>query len=220
MFVKKLLLLSLLFTSSVFAQEPENLSLLKDELVRYHDSGEYAYDISHVIAQARDYLQRRIIDNKKLAEPKRLAIVLDIDETSLSNYALMRDYDFSNSERHGAWGHLDKPTATVITPTRQLYEFAQQHDVAVFFITGRNIDFKNATISNLKQEGYETWTGLYLSPKGYDEHSIANYKIESRKKIADAGYDIVVNIGDQYSDLKGGYADRTYKLPDPFYFVP
>ncbi|MDQ0403073.1 hypothetical protein J2S50_001622 [Streptomyces sp. DSM 40167] len=30
---------------------------------------------------------------------------------------------------------------------------------------------------------------------------------------------IVANVGDQYSDLRGGHADRTYKLPNPTYFV-
>jgi hypothetical protein len=30
----------------------------------------------------------------------------------------------------------------------------------------------------------------------------------------------VANFGDQYSDLKGGYADRTFKLPNPNYFLP
>jgi len=33
----------------------------------------------------------------------------------------------------------------------------------------------------------------------------------------DQGYAIVVNIGDQMSDLDGGFAERTFKLPNPFY---
>jgi hypothetical protein len=27
-------------------------------------------------------------------------------------------------------------------------------------------------------------------------------------------------FGDQFSDLKGGHADRTFKMPDPNYFLP
>jgi len=27
-------------------------------------------------------------------------------------------------------------------------------------------------------------------------------------------------MGDEMSDLDGGFAERTYKLPNPFYFVP
>ncbi len=46
------------------------------------------------------------------------------------------------------------------------------------------------------------------------------YKSGTRKHIEDdLGYEIIANFGDQYSDLDGGYADRTYKLPNPTYFV-
>jgi hypothetical protein len=45
------------------------------------------------------------------------------------------------------------------------------------------------------------------------------FKTEVRRKLTAQGYIIVVNIGDQYSDLNGGYAERTYKLPNPFYLI-
>jgi hypothetical protein len=45
------------------------------------------------------------------------------------------------------------------------------------------------------------------------------YKSGTRKHIESLGYDIVANFGDQYSDLDGGYADKTFKLPNPTYFV-
>ena len=41
-----------------------------------------------------------------------------------------------------------------------------------------------------------------------------------RKEITQQGYDIVFSIGDQQSDLVGGYSDKTYKLPNPYYFIP
>ena len=34
------------------------------------------------------------------------------------------------------------------------------------------------------------------------------------------GYDIVANFGDQFSDLNGGFADTTFKIPNPNYFLP
>jgi acid phosphatase len=34
-----------------------------------------------------------------------------------------------------------------------------------------------------------------------------------------AGRTIIANIGDQMSDLNGGYAERTFKLADPFYLI-
>ena len=33
------------------------------------------------------------------------------------------------------------------------------------------------------------------------------------------GYRIIANVGDQESDLTGGGADRSFKLPNPFYFI-
>lgn len=46
------------------------------------------------------------------------------------------------------------------------------------------------------------------------------YKSGVRAHIEDLGFDIVGNFGDQYSDLEGGFADRTFKLPNPNYFLP
>jgi hypothetical protein len=34
------------------------------------------------------------------------------------------------------------------------------------------------------------------------------------------GYTIIANMGDQFSDLEGGFSERTYKLPNPFYYIP
>jgi acid phosphatase len=41
-----------------------------------------------------------------------------------------------------------------------------------------------------------------------------------RRKIAGQGYTIILNMGDQESDLAGGYAEKTFKLPNPVYFLP
>jgi len=46
------------------------------------------------------------------------------------------------------------------------------------------------------------------------------YKSGVRAHIEDLGYEIVGNFGDQFSDLKGGFADKTFKLPNPNYFLP
>lgn len=35
-----------------------------------------------------------------------------------------------------------------------------------------------------------------------------------------AGFRIIVNVGDQESDLAGGHAERAFKLPNPFYIIP
>jgi hypothetical protein len=46
------------------------------------------------------------------------------------------------------------------------------------------------------------------------------YKSLTRQHIESLGYDIVANFGDQFSDLNGGFADKTFKIPNPIYFLP
>ena len=50
--------------------------------------------------------------------------------------------------------------------------------------------------------------------------STVEYKAATRKHIQDSGETIVLNIGDQYSDLQGGYSMYTAKLPNPTYYLP
>jgi predicted secreted acid phosphatase len=46
------------------------------------------------------------------------------------------------------------------------------------------------------------------------------YKSATRQYIESLGYDIVANFGDQFSDFSGGFEDKTFKLPNPSYFLP
>jgi hypothetical protein len=46
------------------------------------------------------------------------------------------------------------------------------------------------------------------------------YKSGVRAYIESLGYTIVGNFGDQYSDLLGGFSVKTFKMPNPNYFLP
>ncbi len=69
------------------AGQPRNLSGLKSQLVYYECSGAYSRDISRVIDTAIAYVTKRAKTGTKLA------LVLDIDETSLSNWDEMKAND-------------------------------------------------------------------------------------------------------------------------------
>jgi hypothetical protein len=43
---------------------------------------------------------------------------------------------------------------------------------------------------------------------------VAAFKTAQREEIEDDGYTIIENIGNNTTDLTGGYAEKTYKLPD------
>ncbi len=215
------LLLAALLSISYIAEaspEPGNLSFVKNELKTYHDSGKYSDDISRTVNQAMSYLRFRVNQNDRLTNPKKLAIVLDIDETSLSNYNDMLRLNFGGTpkdvDRAEGAGH-----DPAIEQTLALYNFAKQHHIAVFFITGRHPDIRQNTITNLTATGFKDWEDLYMKPADYNKKSVVPFKSHVRKEIAAKGYDIVLNVGDQESDLKGGYSDMAFKLPDPYYYI-
>lgn len=213
-----LLLLSLTLTSVIsFAKEPQNLAVLKQQVIRYHDSGEYEKDIANVTRQAMRYLKMRL-DNP-VPDAKKPAIILDIDETALSNYPSMFKLNFGGTleeiRQAETQGNDD-----VIAPTLKLYQFAKAHHVAVFFITGRLESERDITVKNLKAVGYNDWDGLTLRSDEYKNAPASVYKSAIRKDLSQKGYDIMLNIGDQKSDLTGGYADKNFKLPNPYYFIP
>ncbi len=203
--------------------QPLNLGQLKNQLYFYACSGAYDRDLNTVLAGARAYVAERAAH---VAKP---AIVLDIDETSLSNLPVELADDFAYLQNIPCVPDMSKPCgfnnwelegrAKAIDGTLALFKTAKQHHAAVFFITGRHENEKAATEKNLKEAGFEGYDGLVLR-QGHDNMTVAQYKSGERAKIAEEGYTIIVNAGDQESDLAGGYAERAYKLPNPFYYIP
>jgi acid phosphatase len=176
----------------------------------YHDSGAYERDLATVDRLARSYLERRL---KARHRPRRPALVLDIDETSLSNYAGLTASGFIAS---GTTVDVVSGTGTAIAPTLQLFDAARRRHVAVFFITGRPGVLRSITETNLRSAGYKGWAGISFSSGG----STIAYKSRERARIERRGYTILANVGDQESDLAGGHAKRAFKLPNPFYLIP
>lgn len=215
-FLPGALLLQLLFAPTLLGQQIEeipDLVAFKQAVKAYHDSGRYEEDIRQVVRQASAYLQGRLGGGGKLA------IVLDIDETSLSNWPQLVNIDFGFfGSAWNAW--VDKGEAWAIGPTLDLFNYARSQGVAVFFITGRTQSQSQATEENLRKAGYDGWAAITYVADGTSYSFAASYKSAARKAIAEQGYTIVLSIGDQQSDLSGGYAERGFKLPNPFYLIP
>lgn len=180
----------------------------------YHDSGAYERDLATVDGAARAYISQRLAAARTRPRRGRPALVLDIDETSLSNYAdlSVRNFDASALAVSAVAAH-----GVAIGPTLRLYRYAIAHRVAVFFVTGRPPGIDSITKSNLRKAGFNRgWTALYEKPVNA---GVERFKSSTRAAIRRRGYDILANVGDQQSDLDGGNADRAFKLPDPFYFI-
>jgi acid phosphatase len=208
-------------TRPLIPQEPPNLSKLKTRLIAYHNCtgghGCYTSELDRQSDLAIAILRRRA-DRAKPDE--KLALVLDIDETALSNWDEETQDDFGYIAKD--WNDwVAKKQAPAIAGTLRLYKEAVAHGVSVFFITGRGEAQRQATADNLKSAGYDRWAGLALRGPHPKEQSTTEYKSGERKKIVDAGYQIILNVGDQLSDLNGNpHAERSVKLPNPFYYIP
>jgi acid phosphatase len=190
-----------------------NLQSVKDQIETYHDSGAYVKDIARVDQEAADYLSATAG-----SQPKP-AMVFDIDETTLTNWQTMKDTDFGWVEP--IWNEwVKKAQAPAIEPSLALFRTAREKGVTCFFVTGRRSDQRAETEQNLQAVGYVGYQGVFCRPLDDKRPSMASYKTDCRRRLWEQGWHIVANIGDQFSDLEGGYADRTFKLPNPMYFVP
>ena len=216
-FIALACLLSSLFPIIGLAEEPTNLAVIKKQLMQYHDKGQYEADINSVNKEALQYLKQRVQEAN--FNSKKPAIVLDIDETALSNYQDMVKLNFGGTLKE-ILDNEDKGTDPVIQSTLALYQYAKTNNIAVFFLTGRFEYERKPTEMNLQNAGYKNWEKLILRDGEYKHAPAAKYKTAIRKQLVNQGYDIVLNMGDQYSDLVGGYADKTFKLPNPYYFIP
>jgi len=209
------------FSTAAAAERIENLDTLKTELKQYHDCackcGCYAHDLDAQANRAIAFLRRRA------AHPKageKLALILDIDETTLSNYQELVKLDFGfNKAAFDAWALSAQ--APAIPGTLRLFQEAKRLGVAVFFITGRTEDERDATARNLRNQGFEGWQQLTLRNQAQAKQTAEKYKSAVRAQIVAQGYTLALNVGDQWSDLKGTpEAEYNVKYPDPFYYIP
>jgi len=191
-----------------------NLGVAKNLCRDYCRSPLYKEEVQFVVAQAKEYLESRL----QMPMEGRPAIVFDIDETLLSNLPYMDEMDFAyQTPQWNAW--IDRGVAPPLEAVRDLYRFARAKGVAILLLSQRTQMQRMQTENNLRQAGYEDWTELVLKEAGNQQPAV-NFKTEHRKRLTLSGFRILVNLGDQDSDLQGGYAESTFKLPNPMYWVP
>ncbi|MGZ4476389.1 MAG: HAD family acid phosphatase [Nocardioides sp.] len=143
-------------------------------------------DVGVALHGANRYLDARAAK----ADPRTLAIVLDIDNTSIQTH-----YDW----------------ARPVYRTRRVAAHAAALGMHVFFVTGR---FKRdlAMIDPVLRKGGFRYDKVFGRRAG---EGLVHEKSRHRTRITRAlGLTIVADIGNNTSDLTGPYTGRTYKLPD------
>jgi predicted secreted acid phosphatase len=184
----------------------------RDNGISYAKTEEYKKEFDSAVADARRACEQYLKDNPGATD---MAVVSDIDETLLDNrdhFTTVKEFDW---DKFVHW--VNEAKAPNLQPTANFLQWARKKGFAVFFVTGRPEELRGATIKNLVRNGIG-YDGLYLRPPG-DKRSAIEIKTEYRKQIEKLGFKIVVNIGDQVSDLVGGYAIDCEKLPNRIYFI-
>lgn len=150
--------------------------------------GIWIADVTAVTDQASAYLASRLPDPS--IKP---AIVLDIDNSALET----------------AYGGPFPPaTKPVLTLAKQAHDAG----AAVIFVTARPEFLSWLTELNLAVAGYPN-DGMYMRQL-LDFSGAQDLKTGARTLIEQDGYTIVANIGNNDTDLAGGHAERSFKLPD------
>ncbi|MBZ4322715.1 HAD family acid phosphatase [Streptomyces huiliensis] len=155
------------------------------------DYAAWQRDVRAAVDRATPYVRERTAR----ARTEKQAVVLDIDNTSLET-------DF----------HWTYPTPAV-APVRDLVRYAHERGAAVFFVTARPRLLGSLTEDNLKRVGYPV-DGLSVRRLPDLFRDVSAYKTAERAKIEAKGYKIIANIGNNTTDLSGGHAELTVKLPD------
>ncbi len=200
-----------------------------DEVVTYYEK-QYEHDANRIGRRARAALRKEVKRGTAQADSRKPAIMFDIDDTALSLYECEKaGGDFGNTPLIGCVVGAGVETTTGtgkglprIQPVFRLFQLARRLEVSVFFITGRPSSAAQISRQNLRAQGYTGPFELttYPSPVPAVGVPLTPYKSGERARIEREGHEIVLNIGDQLSDLRGGYANRKFLMPNPMYFTP
>jgi hypothetical protein len=181
---------------------------------RFFQSGAWARETNRVIKRATASLRASV---RRSSDPSRLVAVFDIDDTALSTYNCMKAGGFTQVRLVSCV--LSGPLPA-IAQTRQLFSLAQRLRVRVAFITGRPESVRSLTLTALHTAGYAGQFQLVMRPANDMRSSVVPYKSSARNALQRGGRRVVINVGDQRSDLAGGFAQHRFKLPNPMYTTP
>ena len=143
------------------------------------------------VSKAMDGSQR-YVDRRAAQGGKRLAVNLDIDNTSLASH-----YDYGT------------PVRTVLNFARN----AHQDHVAILFNTGRVVG--DGRIARARRQlvaaGYHV---TEMCGRSSSSEGLAHSKQRCRRHFADEGYTILANVGNRATDFSGHGYERAFRLPN------
>ena len=131
---------------------------------------------------------------------KKMAIVMDLDETVLDNSPyngwLIENNKTYNAESWTEWCNLAK--AELVPGALEFIEKAKNQGIKIMYISNRSVDDLEATISNLQNSGITVDRSDVLLKTENSE------KIKRREQVM-GSYNIVMLIGDNLADFTDAF---------------
>jgi ethanolamine-phosphate cytidylyltransferase len=138
-------------------------------------------------------------------------IVLDIDEVCLCDLMYFNLIDFDSGSYSFNDGIIPKVEQSV-----GMFDSLHKNNIKYAFITGRRDYIRDITIKNLEIEKMDEYIELYTVPDDFIG-SISTYKETCRIDLTKKGYNIIATIGDQVSDINGGFSGTPFLIYNPYY---
>ncbi|MDH3267651.1 MAG: hypothetical protein OEM46_02235 [Ignavibacteria bacterium] len=213
-FLTHTLILSLslaLFFACDKNDKPVNLSLAREEVKQYYESGMFDRELDGVISEAKIEFDQMDIKNNSV-------VIFDVDETALDNYGLAEQMGFGYVyEMNKKWNAEMK--APAIPKIKELYDFLLAKGAKIIFLTGRNFPEYEVTFQNLKNAGYTVFDTLITQIGDEKKMKALEFKSSKRIWLTENGYEIIGTVGDQWSDLEGLYHGVQIKIPNYLYLI-
>ncbi|XP_031247492.1 acid phosphatase 1 [Pistacia vera] len=185
----------------------------------YMIGGQYDRDVELIVEQILSYVNEIVVSDDGMD-----AWILDVDDTCISNVFYYRGkrygcdpYDPSGFKAWALKGGCPSIPAMLV-----LFSKLVEGGFKIILVTGRDeATFGEVTRENLRNQGFSGYEKLIMRSESDRGKTAVAYKSGIRKQLMEEGYRIWGNVGDQWSDLQGEYVgNRTFKIPNPMYFVP
>ncbi len=191
------------------SDKPVNLSVARESVKEYYESGEFDEELDNVIREAKDKFS-------KVEFTENAVVIFDVDETALNNYEVSKEMGYGYVyEMVYDWTQNAKVPA--FPQVKQLYDYLLSKGSKIIFLTARGYDEYHATYNNLITQGYTEFDTLIAKSKNEYEMKSLEFKSTKRVWLTEYGYEIIGTVGDQWSDLEGPHHGIQIKIPNYIY---
>lgn len=202
---------NLTLTSCCYSQDILNLRAAKDIVQDYYESGKYEEELEKIYAEAKTKID-------KISVQQNSAAIFDVDDTALSNYEISKRLDFGyDYQIVQDWVMSGRLPA--IKQTKEFYDYLKSKGLKIIFLTGRQYEEYDATYQNLIKTGYTGFDTLIVRNKRARKISASEFKASVRRELSTKGYDIILCVGDQWTDLEGDNTGIKVKIPNYLYEI-